>query len=217
MPVILERSPMPGCRLAIWHITESLKELEEFLDIIPEHESTLSNFKFDKRKLEWICSRALVKHLIPEIKQVNIIYDINGKPHLESQKGETDYHISISHSRDDVAVMVCKDEPVGIDLETIRDRILNISKRFINEDEMKGIEERNILEHMHVLWGAKEVMFKLYSIGELSFQDEIFIDKFTYEGKGELKGFILKDTFAKSYSLHYEKINNLMLVYGRGN
>ena len=215
MPVILERSPMPGCQLAIWQITETLKELEEFLDIIPEHESMLSNFKYDKRKLEWICSRALVKHLIPEINQVNIIYDINGKPHLESPIKGINYHISISHSLNDVAVMVSKDEPVGIDLETIRDRILTISKRFINEDELKGIEEKSTIEHMHVIWGIKEVIFKLYSIGELSFHNEIFTEKFDYKGKGELMGFILKDNFAKSYSLQYEKINNLMLVYGR--
>ena len=90
---------MPGCRLAIWHITESLEQLKGYLDIIPEHESKLSHFKFDKRKLEWICARALVKHLIPEITQVNIIYDINGKPHLESNTKATEYHISISHSR----------------------------------------------------------------------------------------------------------------------
>src|SRR5271167_1760847 len=101
MPVILERSPMPGCRLAIWHITESLKELEDFLDLIPEHESMLSNFSYDKRKLEWICSRALVKHLIPEIQQINIIYDFNGKPHLDSRTHGAGYHISISHSHDD--------------------------------------------------------------------------------------------------------------------
>ena len=208
---------MPGCRLAIWHMTESLKELEDFLDLIPEHESKLSNFSYDKRKLEWICSRALVKVLIPQIQQINIIYDINGKPHLESQNDKTNYHISISHSKDDVAVMVCKDEPVGIDLETINDRILKISKRFINEGEMSAIKEDSMIDHMYVLWGAKEVIYKLYSIGELSFHNEIFIEKFSYEGKGELKGFILKDNFAKSYSVNYEKINNLMLVYGRGN
>jgi 4'-phosphopantetheinyl transferase len=216
MPVILERSSTNGCRLAIWEITETLNELEEVLDIIPEHESMLSNFKYDKRKLEWICSRALVKHLIPEIEQVNIIYDINGKPHLESRKQETNYHISISHSRNEVAVMVCKDVPVGIDLEAIRDRILTISKRFINEEEMNAIKESNTIDHMHVLWGAKEVIYKLYSIGELSFHNEIFINKFTCGEKGELKGFILKDNFAKSYSLQYEKINNMMLVYGWG-
>ena len=215
MPVVLERSPMPGCRLAIWQMSESLKELEEFLNIIPEHELKLSNFKYDKRKLEWICSRALVKHLIPEIDQVNIIYDINGKPHLESRNDETDYHISISHSQDDVAVMIGRGQSVGIDLETMRDRILTISKRFINEDEMKGIKEKNLIEHMHVIWGVKEVIYKLYSVGELDFLKHIFTDKFDYEERGELKAFVLKDDFAKSYTLNYEKINNLMLVYGQ--
>ena len=216
MPVILERSltHMQDCRLAIWQITESLDELEDFLDMIPEHESMLSNFTYDKRKLEWICSRALVKHLIPAISEVNIIYDLNGKPHLESRAEENNYHISISHSGDYVAVIVCKDSHVGIDLETMRERILNISKRFINEDEMKGIDQKHVIEHMHVLWGAKEVLYKLYSIGELSFHNEIFIDKFSYEDSGELRGFILKDNFAKRYHLGYEKINNLMLVYG---
>src|SRR5690348_11543490 len=122
MPVITERS-VGNSRLAIWEIRESVKEMEDILNLIPEHESTLSNFKFDKRKLEWICSRALVKHLIPETEQINIIYDINGKPHLPN----TDYNISISHSHDDVAVMVSKTSLVGIDLETIHDRILKIA------------------------------------------------------------------------------------------
>lgn len=207
---------MRDCRLAIWKITETLKELEDILNIIPEHESTLSNFKYDKRKLEWICSRALVKHLVPEVKQVNIIYDINGKPHLESNNSGANYHISISHSRNDVAVMVSRDKTVGIDLETINERIIPIAKRFISDDELREIKGETSIEHMHVLWGAKEVMFKLYSIGELSFRNEIFVDKFVYKMKGELKGFILKDNFAKSYNIRYEKINGLMLVYGTG-
>lgn len=216
MPVILEQTTSTGCRLALWEITESLGELEDYLDIIPEHESMLSTFTYDKRKLEWVCSRALVKHLLPEANRVNIIYDINGKPHLENVNGKH-YHLSISHSQDHVAVIISKEQAVGIDLETIRNRILNISKRFIGEEEMKIIRPESTIEHMHVLWGAKEVIFKLYSIGELSFQNEIFIDTFIYEGKGTLKGYVLKDNFAKSYSLHYEKINDLMLVYGCGN
>src|SRR4051812_709367 len=112
MPVILERSIAEAgdCRLAIWKITETLEELEDILDLIPQHEEKLPNFKYTKRKLEWICSRALVKHLLPEITQVNIIYDLNGKPHLDTThlpQEYSSYSISISHSQEYVAVIVC--------------------------------------------------------------------------------------------------------------
>jgi phosphopantetheinyl transferase len=216
MPIIFDHSPNPKCRIAIWQITETMDELEDALHFIPELESKLSDFKLDARKLEWICTRVLVKHLIPELEQVNIIYDIHGKPHLESKAKGVDYFISISHTRNNVAVIVCEESQVGVDIETIHERIIKISKRFINEEEMNAIAE-DALEHMHVLWGAKEVIYKIYSVGDLSFQDEIFINRFIYKGKGTLKGFILKDNFAESYSLNYKKINDLMLVYGSSN
>ena len=57
---------------------------------------------------------------------------------------------------------------------------------------MKCID-KNVIEHKHVIWGAKEVIYKLYSAGGLDFLKHIFTDKFIYKEQGEIKGYVLKD------------------------
>jgi len=174
--------------------------------------STLESFKSEYRKLEWLTTRALVKQLLSEPGQVSIAYNSNGKPRLVNSQ----YSISISHTRNFVAVLLSEKEHIGIDLETIQPRIEKIARKFITPEEEKYIEADKKLIYQHVFWGTKEVLFKIYSKGELNFLENLKVKKFQLTEKGELIAGITKGNYKREFQVFYEKSNDLMLVYAIG-
>lgn len=90
-------------------------------------------------------------------------YDEDGKPTAPG----TGLYVSISHSG---AYVVCAvdEEPVGVDVETVRDVDEKFMRRVCSEEELAyilrgGDRERRFWE----LWTAKEAVFKLTGHGPL--------------------------------------------------
>lgn len=194
--------------LSIWENTEQLEELLMDFRLTENENRELSGFKNEQRKVQWLCSRILLRQLVPDKKE--IVYDEHGKPSLLNSP----YKISISHSKNFVAVIVSKKYDVGIDFEVIEDRIEKIAEKFISPAEWEFLDTKTKKEQMYVLWCAKETLFKLYSKGELDFKENLFVSPFTYHQKGSIHSRIQKNSFVKDYTLCYEEINNCMLVYG---
>jgi 4'-phosphopantetheinyl transferase len=198
-------------QLGIWRLDESLEELLTLLKLPEKDQQTLADFKSEYRKREWLTVRVLLKVLMPSA-HLSIRYDANGKPHLNGQE----HSISISHTKNFVALILGKDAEIGVDLETIQPRIEKIAKRFVTEGEDTFIEPSKRINYQHVIWGTKEVLFKIYGKGELHFLDNIKVERFSLEEKGELSGRIVKGDVDKRYPVFYERRNNLMLVYAVG-
>jgi 4'-phosphopantetheinyl transferase len=195
-------------QLGIWRLDESLEELQSLLKLSLSDLEIIHFFKSEYRKREWLTVRVLLKVLMPSVT-TSIQYDENGKPHLLN----SGYSISISHTKNFVAVILAKKAGVGIDLETIQPRIERIAKRFVTSEEENFIEPEKKIQYQHVLWGTKEVLYKIYGKGELDFLDHIKVEKFILSEKGGLTGRIVKGDFNKSYLVFYEQVHNLMLVY----
>jgi 4'-phosphopantetheinyl transferase len=199
-------------QLGIWQMNESIDELNQRVSLSASDQATLAGFKSDYRKQEWLTTRVLVKQLLSTSEEISITYNSNGKPQLVNSQ----YSISISHTKNFVAVLLSEKEHIGIDLETIQPRIEKISKKFITPEEEKFIEPDKKLIYQHVFWGTKEVLFKIYSKGELNFLENLKVRKFSFAEKGELKAEVIKENFRKEIHVFYEKWNDLMLVYSTG-
>ncbi len=195
-------------QLGIWKLEESLDELHHMLQLSEDDLRTLKNFKSEYRKREWLTVRVLVKTLLKSA-EFNIAYHKNGKPLLVNSH----FSISISHTKNFVAVLLTEHEAAGIDLETIQPRIEKIAKRFITPEEEQFITADKKINYQHVIWGTKETLFKIYAKGELNFLDNLHVEKFQLKKSGELTAKIQKDSFQKKYTVFYEKLNDLMLVY----
>lgn len=212
MPIYFHKNK-PDFQLGIWRMDEPLEELLSMLKLNSAEIATFNSFKSVYRKREWLTTRVLLKKLRTDPKNSTIVYDLNGKPQLHN----SEFSISISHTKDFVSVLLSKYVSAGIDLETIQPRIEKISKRFISKQEEMAYDENNKLDYMHVIWGAKEVLFKIYGKGELNFLENLSAEKFQLKEKGVLKGSITKSGFKKEYEINYEKLDNLMLVYAMCN
>lgn len=102
---------------------------------------------------------------------------------------------------------------VGIDLETIRPAIQKIAHKFVNEKEAKDIPLEHKNEHLHVIWGAKEVLYKIYSKGDVDFRKHMNVDSFQYKNAGSVQARFHKKDFDKTFNVQYEKLEERMLAW----
>jgi 4'-phosphopantetheinyl transferase len=156
-----------------------------------------------KRDIEKRGSHYLLKHLLNS-EDFELAYSLQNKPFL---KGRSE-HISISHSHDKLALIINTKEATGIDIELIRDKVINIQRKFLNENEL--VFANNEVERLVCLWAAKETLYKIYGLKELEFIANLSIDAF--DGK-EMRGYIHAGQLKKTFLLNQETIENYKLVY----
>ena len=177
-------------QFGVWEINESL------IDIYKGYKDNIfDKLKNNKRKLEYVCTRLLLKEFESNLK---ISYNKYGAPILNNNKC-----ISISHSNNLVAIVI-SDKKVGIDIEKISKKPLSISHKFISENDNISMD----INDTCLAWSAKEAIYKLHEIGGLDFKNDILIQKINKEKN------IIKAKFKnKTLFLNYQKINNHFLVY----
>ena len=177
-------------QFGVWEINESL------IDICEGYKDNIfDKLKNNKRKLEYVCTRLLLKEFENNLK---ISYNKYGGPILNNNKC-----ISISHSNNLVAIII-SDKKVGIDIEKISKKPLSISYKFISENDNISMD----INDTCLAWSAKEAIYKLHEVGGLNFKNDIIIKQINKEKK------IISVKFKnKSLFLNYQKINNHFLVY----
>ena len=158
-----------------------------------------------KRDIETKGKLFLLEKLLT--KEVQLEYSSNGKPNLVDQAK----HISISHSHDKLAVIINIKEETGVDIEIIRDKILNIKHKFLSDDEL--LDAKDDVEKLIIYWSAKETLYKIYGLPAVDFINHLHIQPFEKELKGTIMGSIKLPTLNADFKLHYEKIEEYVLVY----
>lgn len=176
--------------LGIWEISESINELKALTKGIK-----LGQIKSQKRKLEILVVRALLKEMCGYVK---LDYNKYGAPFLDINK-----KISISHSRQLVAIIVSEFKS-AIDTEIISKRVAKIKDKFISSND--NITESQ--EDLTIAWSTKECIFKWHQKGNLNFKDDISIKNIDHSTK------TIEVSFDKNlFILNFLKINNHILVY----
>ncbi len=194
--------------ILVWKSEEEIEDLLAAVDLTPEETESYNGFKSINRKREWLTVRIALKNLLPGEKNLKIFYDDNGRPYVKNG-----FSISISHSQEYIAVIVSGKPKTGIDIELIHPRILQLGRKFVSEEENSTIENSHDKEVMHVIWGAKEVLYKLHGTGGLDFKKELRVMPFTLSHQGILQASILKRGYESEHKIYYEKLENYMLAW----
>ena len=134
--------------------------------IYPEEIELLNARSNPKRKKEFLG----VRHLRNQLK-INspILYHSSGRPYFSTNE----LALSISHTKDFIALASAV-FPIGIDIEQKDRDAARIINKFASEDE-KVLCTDNPKEWYLQLWCAKEAIYKLVGIENLSFKNEIHI------------------------------------------
>lgn len=207
MPLYLEKK-FDGSRLAIWQMTETEKELFSMAALSEGIKSEVENFRSEARRKEWLTLRILLKDVLGVAHYDDIAYDEKGKPHLKNSRG----HISFSHTRNFAAVIFHRTKNIGIDIETVRERIEKVSYKFLNDEEHAFIQNPKRIDTLHVIWGAKEVLFKMYGKGGLDFKNQMRVYPFI-TGDGRVDAELKADGMVSRYKMNYFFSDNLVVVY----
>jgi len=207
MPLIRHFHPNQNITVGIWKITESLEKLISYTQLNEKEIQKLKDFKSEERKLQWVCTRKLLQTILNQPAEIQ--YLESKKPFLKGQ----DYNISITHSKNFVALSLNNKSETGIDLEMPKSRIHNIKKRFLNEFEKSNFNCEDI-EELTKIWAAKEALYKIFGDRNVFFKEHIQIHPPKNDtNKSIFTGDIIHKGNKHSYYLGFEKVDKHILVY----
>lgn len=207
MPLVLKEKFKDDCLLGIWEIQESYDELFSGVQLYAGEKVRLNGFRSDARKLEFLSVRLLLKALIGVCGP--IVYSDRQKPFLQ----QSDYRISITHSRKLTAIMLSKAKKVGIDLEFMSHKISKVAHKFINKDEYITSDEDQKKYHLYIHWCAKEALYKVCDKQDINFLENLTIEPFEPLEFGVINGWVDNKFWHDKFELSYFSINNYIVVY----
>jgi 4'-phosphopantetheinyl transferase len=196
---------------AIWKIEEDADELYSQLRLDEQEQAHYESLKVGKRNLHWLGTRVLLRKMLQTNEYIDCKVDSHGKPYLVNLP----YHISLSHSFDYAAVMIGK-EPVGIDIEQVKEKVERIAHKFMRKEELAFIGGADKIQQLYACWCAKEAVYKCFGQKEVSFADNILLEPFNFEGHGWLKAHLLKDEISIKYDVGYLQYQDYMIGYVKG-
>jgi 4'-phosphopantetheinyl transferase len=206
MPLIVDKKVREHIQLGIWQMNEPIPKLRENVRLTHDEEEVLAGFKSERRQMEWLTARKLVQHYIGAETQIG--YFESGKPHLKGPNP----HISISHSGNLTALLFNKNAATGIDIQRVSDKVLRIKHKFVNDEEWKYVPESDV-EMLHIIWGAKEALYKIHGDNRVFFKEHLNILPFKNEGSGLLEAELSYPGIECHYQLRFEKIEDYIMVY----
>jgi phosphopantetheinyl transferase len=156
-----------------------------------------------KREQEKAGTRFLLTSLL-NTSNFELAYTEHNKPFLK----DSSVHISISHSHDKLVIICNTVESTGIDIELVRDKVLSIRHKFLNELESDFVKT-DVHKHL-AIWAAKEAMYKAYGLKGVDFKEQMSVQNF--EGD-DLIGQLEKDGILHKYLLRKETIDAYVMVY----
>jgi len=167
-------------KLLAWEITQSIDELVSGFENFTLFAADFEKINSDKRKLEFLGTRWLLKILLE--KESNVLYTADGKPYLNDES----YHISLSHSGKWMAVMIHPTKVVGIDIECPTDKIQKLYKRFLSETEQAELSDGKDIKQLQIAWSAKEALYKIIGKEAVDFANQLRLLPFEVQKEGQI-------------------------------
>ena len=151
------------------------------------------------------------KMLALENSDYIITYDLDGKPSLNSE-----FNISISHSREIAALVLSNNRKIGLDVQLKESKILNIQNKFLNKFEKLNIGNNPSINILTMIWTSKESIYKAIGLKGISFSKNIKIDKVTEKDKTG-KGYYINGTEKVKFELKFFYLDEYIVCYAYQN
>jgi phosphopantetheinyl transferase len=206
--MIHARYTCDDAQILIWKITEDEDELYELLKS-EEEKSIFSPLNSGKKRKEFLGVRVALEALLG--REIQIAYTKEGKPYLL----DGSFQISISHSREWIAVMIHPVFEVGIDIEVQKQTVLRVYKKFLHEEEIRYFanetEEEKRRIYFQLIWGAKEALFKIIGGDSVDFAESFQTLAFDLKDEGAFNVIYTKK--GRIFELKYFQDKHYCLVF----
>ncbi len=194
--------------LGIWITDETLVNLESQFHAEVLSLNTYISLPTEKRKMEWLTTRLLIKELL-QTDKFSLDHLSTGKPFLR----DDDRAISISHSEKYTTVLISKTGNAGVDIQTLKHDIVKGSYYFLSDKELIQIGEQDKNLVMHAYWCAKEVIIKYFTVSGIDFKSKIYVEPFSFQSNGEITGRINLNGEQNTLHIKYENYTEYVLAY----
>ncbi len=150
---------------AIWKVEED----EVFF---AERTGMTSDMKNERRRIEHLAGRFLLKHLEADFPLHQVSKDEYDKPRIDNNA----FFFSISHSWPYIAAVIDPYEEAGIDIQTWHARIEQIQHKYLSAEEQALFQ--NDPKLLTLAWSAKEAVYKWNGKRGVDFIEHISIEVF---------------------------------------
>lgn len=192
-------------RLALWSLTENLQFFEDKVQLSPSDQIRYEQIKNETRKKEWLSVRLLLKEVLGFRPQIT--YTETGKPLLQNHTR----HLSISHAKQIVGILLSTNPYAGIDIEHTNRSIEKVAKRFLSEKELYDIQNLGPQYSRMLYWCAKEAIFKAVNESNISFSKQIAIEQIL--DNNSMEGRFISEKGQIDFILNYIEIKNHLVVW----
>ncbi|HZK03725.1 MAG TPA: 4'-phosphopantetheinyl transferase superfamily protein [Bacteroidaceae bacterium] len=197
-------------KIGVWKIEESISELLLLTSYREDYNTMLKKYGSEKRKLEKLAIRVLLK-LMTGNDKLTIIYDSNGKPYLE----DTNNNISISHTAGYAALFINSTNLVGLDIERRERKIYDLAPKFLNDEELMVIDKNRRNDALLLCWSGKESVYKIVGEPALNFRDTLFVKPFIVSDSGSFFIIFKSGDTEQLFNLEYQLQSDYLLTWSK--
>ncbi len=214
MPLIEHMIYPDLSEFGIWKIEESKEELIHRLGLSEDEIEEMNGFSWHQRQLQWLAVRWLLFKMSGRAERGRVFKDTTGKPSLT----DSEFNITLSHSHAFVAAAAAP-FPIGVDIQVKSDRMQRIIRKFADERERSVCKQKDNLNLAHLIWSAKECMFKAFGQEEVSFRKHLHVcdpeEINCQEGKGYFKGQVRRGKEIMSFDFAFLQDEEKVFVLGK--
>lgn len=143
-----------------WLIVRDVYDLSYFTE---DELATANAYRLEKRRNEWLLARFAAKQLTLELGIVDDPRKCGiARPMLLVDGAPVSWFVSISHSAPYAAAVIAR-EPVGIDIQVVRDLSENAAHLFLSDSETEAMRRCTLPWRLLHFWSAKEAAWKACS------------------------------------------------------
>ena len=195
----------------VWEIKENVEELALSFELEKFDSQNYQKLQHPVKQLDWLATRYLIHYATLKL---GIAFEgIRKNQHGKLKFVGSDWHLSVTHSRNFVALVLNQNARCGIDLEKETPRFFKVSPRVLSASELQDAGQ-DLAKHC-IYWSAKEALYKLYGKKEVDFKLHLKIKNFEINASKTLFSGIFENEKAKIQATFLaEKIDDLWLVVG---
>lgn len=187
-------------------MTEPWEDLLSELDLPASEMAVLEGISKEKRKQEWLSCRVLAREMLG--MNAVIGYDPERKPHLIG----SEVNISMSHSGEYVCVYLREGASVGVDIQQMKPSISKGAFYFLNDHELQWVDLNDNIQ-MHLIWSAKESVFKYAGDASIDLKKHIRIHPFSGNQNGRFEVNLQKGDLPEAIQIQFDTFEDYVLTW----
>ena len=202
MPLLNDLVPNKSLLCKLWRIDDSEKIMDPNSELNSNDYKLYLERKANHMQRQFLAARKLISLVDSDLR----VFYKDEVPFLSDNR-----NISISHSEEMVAILISKDNGIGVDVERISEKVNSIKSKFLNQKELHYLSGDQETIKLTRAWTAKEAIYKALRKPGIIFSENILLEEFDSEAKSGIGKFISLNQ-EKTFKLYFYDLDDYCLT-----